>query len=73
MNSPFTNRLSTDQINQSLLLEHERNRRTLWMNVAAYYASASNATNPSGGPDWADIALRRFDEKFPAPQQISIP
>jgi len=73
MNSPFTDQLSTDQINQTLILEHERNRRTLWINVAAAYAAASNSTDREGMARWSNLALQKFDEKFPTPPQISTP
>jgi hypothetical protein len=70
MHSPFTNRLSTDQINQSLILEHERSRRALWVQMATSYTASSNSHDPEGLWRWADYALKKYDETFPTPQQI---
>ena len=40
-------------------------RRKLWCDVYVAYVSAANATDMDGGYKWANIALLRFDEKFP--------
>lgn len=43
---------------------HDNFRKELWCNVYVAYVSAANATNKDGASNWADIALKRFDERF---------
>ena len=45
--------------------EHENLRKKLWINTYVAYVSSSNSTNENGAYKWANIALERFDEKFP--------
>ena len=44
--------------------ELESTRMKLWLDVYIAYVSATNATNNDGAYVWADIALKRFDERF---------
>ena len=43
---------------------HENCRKELWIKVYIAYVSAANATKEDGASKWADIALKRFDERF---------
>lgn len=49
--------------------DHEAQRKKLWCDVYVAYVGAANSTNPSGAKEWADIALKAFDAKFPKPQE----
>jgi phage terminase small subunit len=53
--------LKTVVSNQSQL---ELTRMKLWCDVYIAYVSAANAVKEDGAYIWADIALKRFDEKF---------
>lgn len=53
--------LKTVVNNQSQL---ELVRMKLWCDVYIAYVSAANAVKEDGAHLWADIALKRFDEKF---------
>ena len=46
---------------------HEDHRKQLWCDVYVAYVNAANATNNDGAAKWADIALKRFDERFKEP------
>ena len=48
--------------------DHEQQRKQLWCEVYVAYVSADNSTSSDGAKLWADTALRRFDERFPAPK-----
>ena len=39
-------------------------RMKLWCDVYIAYVGAANATKDDGAYRWADIALKRFDERF---------
>ena len=47
--------------------DHEQQRKRLWCEIYIAYVRASNSTEPDGGQQWADVALKRFDERFPKP------
>jgi hypothetical protein len=42
----------------------EMQRMKLWCDVYVAYVGADNSVNDDGGKRWADIALKRFDERF---------
>lgn len=44
--------------------KHQNFRKQLWCNVYTAYVGADNATKNDGAFIWADIALKRFDERF---------
>lgn len=44
--------------------EIESTRMKLWCDVYVAYVGAANATLKDGAHAWADVALKRFDEKF---------
>jgi len=44
--------------------KHENQRKKLWSDVYVAYVSASNSSKDDGAYVWADIALKRFDERF---------
>lgn len=44
--------------------QHENFRKKLWSEVYVAYVSADNAIRSDGAYVWADIALKRFDERF---------
>jgi len=48
---------------------HENIRKKLWSDVYVAYVAASNSINSDGAYVWADIALKRFDERFNEPNQ----
>jgi len=48
--------------------EHEEFRKKLWCDVYVAYVGAANVTASDGAKTWADKALLRFDERFPAPK-----
>lgn len=39
-------------------------RQRFWMDVYIAYAGAANAINMKAGAEWADEALKAFDERF---------
>jgi len=39
-------------------------KRKLWCDVYIAYVGAMNAINEDGAANWADIAVKRFDERF---------
>lgn len=43
----------------------ESARIDLWCQVYVAYVGAANAVRLDGAVQWADIALERFDERFP--------
>lgn len=47
--------------------DHEQQRKRLWCEVYVAYVAADNSTKSDGAKGWADTALKRFDERFPAP------
>ena len=53
---------------------HQDQRKQLWCEIYVAYVSAANATNDDGAAKWADIALKRFDERFkePAGQPVTL-
>lgn len=44
--------------------DHEQIRKELWINIYIAYVGDANAVNQNGGKNWADIALKEFDERF---------
>lgn len=46
---------------------HMKLRKKLWINVYVAYVGSSNSAKSDGAKDWADIALKRFDERFDKP------
>lgn len=44
--------------------DHENQRKQLWCDIYIAYVTAANSTNADGAAYWADIALKRFDERF---------
>ena len=44
--------------------QHANYKKELWCNVYVAYVSAANAVDSDGASNWADIALKRFDERF---------
>lgn len=48
--------------------EHQNIRKKLWIDVYVAYVGAANAINKDGASQWADIALKRFDERFEEPR-----
>ena len=51
--------------------EFEKVRMQLWIDMCVNVSAASNCTNSDSGPNWADYALERFDEKFNEKQEDS--
>jgi len=49
--------------------EHENIRKKLWIDIYVAYVAAPNSINDDGAYVWADIALKRFDERFTEPKQ----
>ena len=49
--------------------EHENIRKKLWNDVYVAYVAAPNSVKDDGAYVWADIALKRFDERFNTPKQ----
>jgi hypothetical protein len=49
--------------------QHENIRKKLWSDVYVAYVAASNSIEKDGAHKWADIALKRFDERFNEPKQ----
>ena len=39
-------------------------KRKLWCDVYLAYVSSANAVTSDGAGNWADLALKRFDERF---------
>lgn len=52
---------------------HQQQRKKLWCDVYVAYVSADNSTSADGAKVWADIALKRFDERFPQPKEKNRP
>jgi len=52
---------------------HEMIRRDFWIKAWCSVASASDCHDSSVPGDWADRALRDFDEKFPKPLTVPLP
>jgi hypothetical protein len=50
--------------------ELESTRMKLWCDVYIAYVSSANATKNDGACAWADIALKRFDERFKEEEQV---
>jgi hypothetical protein len=50
--------------------EIESTRMKLWCDVYVAYVGAANATLKDGAHAWADLALKRFDEKFKEDEKI---
>lgn len=50
-------------------LQHENLRKKLWIDVYVAYVGSSNAVNNDGAASWADISLKKFDERFKLPQE----
>lgn len=46
--------------------ETENTRKQFWIDVYLAYVGAENSIDTDGGAKWADIALERFDERFPS-------
>lgn len=44
--------------------QNENFRKKLWSDVYVAYVSAENSIRSDGAYAWADIALKRFDERF---------
>lgn len=66
---PFTDQAQHEAQQRQLAIQHEQARRRLWTSVAAATAAASNSTDASVPINWADHALKAFDQRFPAPPQ----
>ena len=49
--------------------DHEQQREKIWCDVYVAYVQSSNSTAQDGGKVWADTALKRFDERFPATKE----
>lgn len=48
---------------------HENLRKDFWCKVYVSYVSSANAVKEDGAYKWADIALKRFDERFSPPNE----
>lgn len=44
--------------------EHELTRKNLWISVYSSYVGCMNSTNTKGGIEWADNALKAYDDRF---------
>lgn len=59
-------------MNKDKFLSHEEQRRQLWANAWVYTASAANCNTYRAATEWADEALKAFDERFPAPDRVNL-
>lgn len=44
--------------------DHDEYRKQLWCDVYVAYVESSNSTSSSGAANWADAALKAFDQRF---------
>lgn len=49
--------------------EHAKIRKNVWSSAWSAVASADNCKKQAVATNWADAALRAFDERFPAPDE----
>jgi len=47
-------------------------RREFWQTIYAAYVGAANAVNEKGGANWADLALKALDERFPTGKESAV-
>jgi hypothetical protein len=48
-------------------------RERVWLDAWIAVATASNSTTSKTATLWADVCLREFDERFPAPKAEATP
>ena len=44
--------------------EHEKQKRELWVKMLIAYAGSSNSTRYSVGAEWADKAVKSYDDRY---------
>lgn len=56
-------------MNKDETLSHKEQRKNLWANAWVHTASASDCKNCNTATQWADEALKAFDDRFPMPKE----
>lgn len=44
--------------------DYDQQRMKLWCEVYVAYVASANSTCSDGAKAWADVALKRFDDRF---------